>query len=229
MPRRPEPSASFGGPLGGLDRREVAGALADLGVLVPIVVALILVNGLSASAVLLPAGLLYLAAGAFYRVPIPVQPLKAFGAIAIAQGLGADVIAAGSLLMAAVFIPLGVSGLLDRAAAVFPKPLVRGVQLSVGILLVRLAWGLVVESPKQFADAGTAPVVLVGAAVAAGVAAYLWRSRGITVALVGVALVWVVARGAGRSRGGRRSCGCMCRRPRTSPRPPWCSCCRNCR
>ncbi|MBK6443106.1 MAG: putative sulfate/molybdate transporter [Actinomycetales bacterium] len=197
MPRRPEPSASLGGPLGGLDRREVAGALADLGVLVPIVVALILVNGLSASAVLLPAGLLYLAAGAFYRVPIPVQPLKAFGAIAIAQGLGADVIAAGSLLMAAVFIPLGVSGLLDRAAAVFPKPLVRGVQLSVGILLVRLAWGLVVESPKQFADAGTAPVVLVGAAVAAGAAAYLWRSRGITVALVGVALVWVVARGGG--------------------------------
>ena len=177
-----------------MDRREVAGALADLGVLVPIVVALILVNGLSASAVLLPAGLLYVAAGWFYRVPIPVQPLKAFGAIAIAQGLGADVIAAGALLMAAVFPPLGVSGLLDRAAAVFPKPLVRGVQLSVGLLLVRLAWGLVTEPPRQFADAGTPTLLLVAAGLVAAGAAYLWRARGITVALVGLAVVWMLVR-----------------------------------
>ena len=177
-------------PIKELDRREVAGAVADLGVLVPIVVALILVNGLSASAVLLPAGLLYVAAGWFYRLPIPVQPLKAFGAIAIAQGLGADVIAAGSLLMALVFIPLGLSGLLDRAAAIFPKPLVRGVQLSVGILLIRLAWGLVVEPPRQFADAGAPTALLVAGALVAGAAAYVWRARGITVVLVGIALVW---------------------------------------
>ena len=45
-----------------LDRREVAGALADLGVLVPIAVVLIVSNGLSATAALLPAALLYLVA-----------------------------------------------------------------------------------------------------------------------------------------------------------------------
>ena len=180
--------------MGRLDRREIAGAVADLGVLVPIVVALVLVNGLSASAVLLPAGVLYVAAGWFYGLPVPVQPLKAFGAIAIAQGLGADVIAAGAMLMAVVFVPLGLSGLIDRAAAVFPHPLVRGVQLSVGLLLVRLAWGLVTEPPRQFADAGAPTALLVGAAVLAGGAAYLWRARGVTVVLVGAALVWVVAR-----------------------------------
>ena len=194
MPRRSRDAGREVAPIKGLDRREVAGAVADLGVLVPIVVALILVNGLSASAVLLPAGLLYVAAGWFYRLPIPVQPLKAFGVIAIAQGLGADVIAAGSLLMALVFIPLGLSGLLDRAAAIFPKPLVRGVQLSVGILLIRLAWGLVVEPPRQFADAGAPTALLVAGALVAGAAAYVWRARGITVVLVGIALVWVVAR-----------------------------------
>ena len=67
-----------------LDRWEVAGAFADLGVLVPIAVALIVTNGLSPTAVLLPAGLLYVTAAIVYRLPIPVQPLKAFGAIAIA-------------------------------------------------------------------------------------------------------------------------------------------------
>ena len=44
---------------------------------------------------LLPAGLLYVAAALIYRLPVPVQPLKAFGAIAIAKGLGSDEIAAG--------------------------------------------------------------------------------------------------------------------------------------
>ena len=68
------------------DRRELAGAVADVGVLVPIAVALIVSNGLSATAVL-PAGLLYIAAAFTYGLPIPVQPLKAFGAIAIAKGL----------------------------------------------------------------------------------------------------------------------------------------------
>src|SRR5438876_5407509 len=106
------------------DRSELAGAVADVGVLVPIAVALIVKNGLSPTAVLLPAGLLYLAVAAVYRLPVPVQPLKAFGAIAIAKGLGADDIAAGALLMGAIFIGLGRLGLLDLAARAFPRALV---------------------------------------------------------------------------------------------------------
>src|SRR5215207_6251964 len=103
-------------PDGRLGRRELAGAVADVGVLVPIAVALIVSNGLSATAVLLPAGLLYLAAAFVYELPIPVQPLKAFGAIAIAKGLGSDEIAAGALLMGVVFVVLGRLRLLDLAA-----------------------------------------------------------------------------------------------------------------
>src|SRR5205823_13818602 len=59
------------------DYAEFAGAVADLGVLVPIAVALIIKNGLSPTAVLLPAALLYITAGLLYRIPVPVQPLKA--------------------------------------------------------------------------------------------------------------------------------------------------------
>ena len=86
-----------------LDRFELSGAFADVGVLVPIAVALIVTNGLSATAVLLPAGLLYGVVAVVYRVPVAVQPLKAFGAIAIAEGFCADEIAAGALLMGAIF------------------------------------------------------------------------------------------------------------------------------
>jgi SulP family sulfate permease len=134
------------------DRAELAGAVADLGVLVPIAVALIVQNGLSPTAVLLPAGLLYVTAGLLYRLPVPVQPLKAFGAIAIAQGLGASEIAAGALLMGGVFIVLGISGLLDRVAKVFPLPIIRGIQLSVGLLFCQLSWKLVSAPPAAFTD-----------------------------------------------------------------------------
>ena len=134
------------------DIAELAGAVADLGVLVPIAVALIVKNGLTPSAVLLPAGLLYIMAGLIYRVPVPVQPLKAFGAIAIAKGLGSSEIAAGALLMGGVFVVLGAAGWLDRVAKVFPHPIIRGVQLSVGLLFCQLAWTLVTAPPTAFTD-----------------------------------------------------------------------------
>jgi SulP family sulfate permease len=133
-----------------LDRRELAGAVADLGVLVPIAVALIVRNGLSATAAVLPAALLYIAVALLYRLPVPVQPLKAFGAIAIAKGLGSDEIAAGALLLGAMFLLAGRLGVLDLLARVFPRALVRGVQLTVGLLFLKIAWGLVTDPPASF-------------------------------------------------------------------------------
>jgi hypothetical protein len=103
------------------DRAELAGAVADLGVLVPIAVALIVKNGLSPTAVLLPAGILYVVAGLLYRLPVPVQPLKAFGAIAIAQGFGSSEIAAGALLMGGIFTVLGISVCSTASPEYFPS------------------------------------------------------------------------------------------------------------
>lgn len=130
--------------------REASGSVADLGVLVPIAITLIVSNGLSTTAVLLPAGLLYLTVAFAYRVPVAVQPLKAFGAAAIAAGAGADVIAAGSLLMGAIFMILGATGWLDRLGAVFPREVIRGVQLAVGLLFAKIAWGMVSAPPSTF-------------------------------------------------------------------------------
>jgi SulP family sulfate permease len=175
-----------------LDRRELAGAVADVGVLVPIAVALIVGNGLSATAVLLPAGLLYLTAAWVYRLPVPVQPLKAFGAIAIAKGLGSDEIAAGALLMGVVFVTLGRLGLLDLAARTFPRPLIRGVQLTVGLLFLKIAWSLVTDPPKGFADYALAVDWALPLALLTLVLAFALRDYPITLALVaagGIAMV----------------------------------------
>jgi sulfate permease, SulP family len=178
------------------DRRELAGAVADVGVLVPIAVALIVSNGLSATAVLLPAGLLYLSAAFVYALPIPVQPLKAFGAIAIAKGLGSDEIAAGALLMGVVFVVLGRLRLLDLAARAFPKALIRGVQLTVGLLFLKIAWGLVLDPPKAFAEHALDPALAAAFAAAAVILAFSLRRYPVSLVLVVAGLAVMVWLGA---------------------------------
>lgn len=147
------------------DRHELAGGLGDAGLFIPIAVGLITLNGLSATAVFAVAGLAYIGTALFFRVPIPVQPLKAFAAAAIALKLQAPVIAAGGLLMAAAMAILAAGGLADVLARRFPVVLVRGIQASVALLLVKAA--------VKLADKGNWPGLPhvgsdVGIAMAAG-------------------------------------------------------------
>jgi SulP family sulfate permease len=173
--------------------RELAGAVADIGVLLPIAVALIVANGLSATAVLLPAGVLYVAVAFSYSLPIPVQPLKAFGAIAIAKGLGSDEIAAGALLMGVIFLVLGRTGLIDLAAKAFPRPLIRGVQITVGLLFLKIAWGLVTDPPSSFETGGLSAVAAAGLAIGGLVLLLALRKAAIALVLVTLGAVLMLA------------------------------------
>lgn len=174
--------------------REASGAVGDVGVLVPIAVTLVVSNGLSTTAVLLPAGLAYLMVAAVYRVPVAVQPLKAFGAVAIATGAGSDVIAAGALLMGATFVVLGATGWLDRLARVFPRPVIRGVQLAVGLTFVVIAWRLVTDPPRAFTEQPPAAVVgVVALVLVAGM--LLVRRTAVLVVVVGAIAVAVALGG----------------------------------
>lgn len=188
-------------------RRELSGALADLGVLVPIAVALIVQNGLSPTAVLLPAGLLYVLVAYVYRLPVAVQPLKALGAIAIAQGLGADEIAAAALIIGAIFVVLGATGLIDRAGRAFPRALIRGVQLTVGLLFLEVAWGLVAHPPASFSQYALEPGWAVPLGVAVVLLALSFRQRPIALVLVTVGVVAMIVETGGPPSLGPSSLG----------------------
>jgi len=120
------------------DRVEFAGSLGDLGTLIPLSVALIIVNGLSVTAVFLMVGLFYIASGLYFKLPVPVQPLKVVSAIAIAFPLQitAPVIAASGLIFGVILLLFAYTGLIDWLAKFFTKSIVRGIQLGLGLILI---------------------------------------------------------------------------------------------
>ncbi len=116
---------------------DASGAVADLGVMIPLLAALVVKNGLDAATALTCVGALYVAAGAYFKVPVPVQPIKAAAAIAIAKGLAPSTLSSAGIVLGGILVLLGVTGLATQLMRVFAQPVVRGVQLGVGLILVR--------------------------------------------------------------------------------------------
>jgi SulP family sulfate permease len=116
---------------------DVAGAFGDIGVLFPIAIALITLNHLNPTALFLAAGLTYCIAARYFRIPIAVQPLKAVAAIAFALSLTPSTIASAGLLMGVLLLLVGVTNLARWLAKLFTLPIVRGIQLGLGLLLAR--------------------------------------------------------------------------------------------
>jgi len=144
---------------------DASGAVADLGVLIPIAAALVILNGFDAGTILIGVGALYLIAGVYFRVPVPVQPIKAASAIAIAAGLAPPHLAAAAVLIGIILMVIGLTDSTRFVTAIFALPLVRGVQLGVGLILVNAALGLGGDTAGLwfFLVSGAIALALIGA------------------------------------------------------------------
>jgi len=120
-------------------RHELAGAFGDLGTDLPLLVGVVLATGMDPTTVFMVFGALQIASGLVYRLPMPVQPLKAMAAIAIAGKLAPTLLAAGGLIVGTTMLVLAWTGALEWIARVVPKPVVRGVQVGLGLQLGNLA------------------------------------------------------------------------------------------
>ncbi|PCI40241.1 MAG: sulfate transporter [Elusimicrobia bacterium] len=117
------------------NRDELSGSLGDLGTFIPLTASLIIVCGLDAGTVLVFAGLFNILTGIIFNQPVPVQPMKAIAAVAIAQQLLPVEIAAAGFTAGMVILALGMTGTVEWAERVIPRPVVRGIQLGVGLKL----------------------------------------------------------------------------------------------
>ena len=121
------------------DRNEVAGAFGDIGTDLPLIVGMILAAGLHSASVLVMFGVMQYMTAVRYRMPMPVQPLKAVAVLVITQKIAPEFLYGGGLAIGIVMLLLTVSGGITWLARIVPKAVIRGLQLGLGIQLAMLA------------------------------------------------------------------------------------------
>jgi hypothetical protein len=114
---------------------ELSGSLGDLGTLLPLMVALTLTGSISFPSTLLFTGLANVYSGVAFGIPIPVQPMKAVAAVAIARHFSQEETAAAGIVVAALVGLLSVTGLTRWASLATPVPVVKGIQVGAGLSL----------------------------------------------------------------------------------------------
>ena len=119
------------------DLSEWAGAFGDLGTLLPFVLAYLAVVKMDPLGVLLGFGVAMIGVGWFYKTPVPVQPMKAVGAVAATQAAQTLLITPQAVVVSGVatglfWLVLGATGLAQKVARLLPRPIAIGIVLGLG-------------------------------------------------------------------------------------------------
>ena len=119
------------------DQREWSGAFGDLGTLVPFLFAYVTIVGMAPAGMLLAFGIALIIAGAWFRTPFPVQPMKAIGAIAVTGAVQTAVVtpqavAVAALVTGLIWLLLGATGTTERIVRFVGRPVIVGITLGLG-------------------------------------------------------------------------------------------------
>jgi MFS superfamily sulfate permease-like transporter len=129
---------------------ELAGSLGDFGTIIPLIIAVGLVSDVNIRYVLLFFGIWFILTGLYYRLPIPLEPMKAIAVIVIAGGISSGEIAAAGLILGIIFLVLGYGRLFEVIDRWVPESVVRGIQLGLALLLFKASADFVIKDPFFF-------------------------------------------------------------------------------
>jgi MFS superfamily sulfate permease-like transporter len=137
------------------DRFELAGAFGDLGTFIPFVVGYITLNNIDPLGVLVAFGVFKIFAGLYFRTPMPIQPMKAIGGMAIAHaGTVTPGMIWGSGIFTGIFwLLMGLTGAITWIQKITTKPVVRGIMVGLGLSFIREGLNMMRTEP-MFAIGG---------------------------------------------------------------------------
>ncbi len=117
------------------NRMEFAGAFGDLGTLIPFVVGYITLNKMDPLGILVAFGLFKIFVGLYFRTPVPIQPMKAIGGMAIAHAgtITHGMIWASGIFTGVFWLLMGLTGAVTWIQRITTKPVVRGIMLGLGL------------------------------------------------------------------------------------------------
>ena len=131
------------------NRMEFAGAFGDLGTFIPFVAAYITLNKIDPLGILVSFGVFKIFVGLYFKTPMPVQPMKAIGGMAIAHpGSITQGMIWGSGIFTAVFwLAMGFTGAVSWLHKITSKPIIRGIMLGLGLSFVMQGVGMMKGQP----------------------------------------------------------------------------------
>ena len=115
------------------NKMEWAGAFGDVGTLIPFVVVYITIVKVEPLGLLLMFGVALLASGLYYRTPLPIQPMKAIGAAAVAGGISPAALFGAGLTTGLFWLLAGATGAIRPISRLATKPVIRGIMLGLGL------------------------------------------------------------------------------------------------
>jgi hypothetical protein len=131
------------------NKMEFAGAFGDLGTLIPFAVGYITLNKMDPLGILVAFGMFKIFVGLYFKTPIPIQPMKAIGGMAISH---AGTITPGMIWGSGIFTGLfwlfmGLTGAVTWIEKVTTKPVVRGIMLGLGLSFITEGLGMMKSHP----------------------------------------------------------------------------------
>jgi MFS superfamily sulfate permease-like transporter len=115
--------------------KEFGGALGDWGTLIPFIIGYISIVGLNPAGVFLCLGITNIILGIKFNLPLPVQPQKTIGTIAISQAWSPNLVISTGFGTGVIWALLGFTKFLEKIVKKVPQTAVRGIQLGLGLIL----------------------------------------------------------------------------------------------
>lgn len=159
---------------------EATGAIGDSVTVLPFVVAVAVLTDLSLATMLVWFGVFQIVWGLGYGVPISVEPMKALAALVVAGTITTGEFLLAGVILGVVLVAIGVTDTLERVGRYVGRPVVRGIQF--GVALVLLETGLRIGA----ADLRLAGLAVVVALVVIGLG--YWNLTALVVLVVGAVL-----------------------------------------
>ena len=115
--------------------KEFGGALGDWGTLIPFIIGYISIVGLNPAGVFLCLGITNIILGIKFNLPLPVQPQKTIGTIAISEAWSPNLVISTGFGTGIIWTILGFTKFLEKIVRKVPQVAVRGIQLGLGLIL----------------------------------------------------------------------------------------------
>ena len=131
------------------NKMEFAGAFGDLGTLIPFVVGYITLNKMDPLGILVAFGIFKIFVGLYFKTPVPIQPMKAIGGMAIAHAgsITPGMIWGSGIFTGLFWLLMGITGTITWIEKVTTKPVVRGIMLGLGLSFVVEGLGMMRGEP----------------------------------------------------------------------------------